>query len=236
MKREIHEGDVVLCTVDKIIGTAIFLKIEGDGEGTMVASEVAAGRIRNLRDYVVPNKKIVCKVLRIDSNNNINLSLRRVVSREKKEVLEKYEKERNSISILKSVLGVKTQKIKEKIEEKNQSVHEFLQNCKDNPNALEDYMVKEEAEKVCRILGEKKEKIVEVKKEFTLKSESPAGIELIKDTLMPYKDNIHYLAAGRFAIIVKAQDYKKANSLVNEILQHVEKKAKEHKAVFEIRK
>ena len=74
---ELEEGEIVLCTVDKIIGTTVFVKIEGNGEGTITTSEIAPGRIRNLRDYVSPGRKIVCKVLRVDVNK-ISLSLRRV--------------------------------------------------------------------------------------------------------------------------------------------------------------
>ncbi len=74
---ELTEGSLVLCTVKKIEKTNIFLDIDGYGEGSMVLSEVAAGRIRNLREYVFPNKKIVCKILNIDKGH-IELSLRRV--------------------------------------------------------------------------------------------------------------------------------------------------------------
>ena len=89
---QIEEGLAVLCTVTKIIGTTVFVKIEDNGEGTIMTSEIAPGRIRNLRDYVVPNKKIVCKILSIDNSNNIHLSLRRVSAKERKEVLEQYSK------------------------------------------------------------------------------------------------------------------------------------------------
>ena len=77
---ELEEGDVVLCTVERIVGTIVFVRIKGDGEGSITMSEIAPGRIRNLRDYVVPKKKIVCKVLRISPNRNTDLSLRRVTS------------------------------------------------------------------------------------------------------------------------------------------------------------
>jgi len=73
---ELEVGDVVLCTVDKIAGTVVFVKIDRNGEGNIITSEIAPGRIRNLREYVVPKKKIVCKILRISPNGNINLSLR----------------------------------------------------------------------------------------------------------------------------------------------------------------
>ena len=111
---ELEVGDVVLCTVDRIVGTVVFVKIEGDGEGSIITSEIAPGRIRNIRDYVVPKKKIVCKVLRI-TGDRIDLSLRRVTPKEQKEVKEQYKQEKSSESILKSVLGDKTSKIIEEI-------------------------------------------------------------------------------------------------------------------------
>ena len=104
---ELEVGDVVLCTVDRIAGTVVFVKIDRNGEGNITTSEIAPGRIRNLRDYVVPKKKIVCKILRISPNGNINLSLRRVTQKEKKEILEQYKQEKSYKSVLKSILGEK---------------------------------------------------------------------------------------------------------------------------------
>ena len=88
----LEEGEIVLCTVDRIDGTNVFVSIEGDGEGIIQTSEIAAGRIRNLRDYVVPKKKIVCKILKI-SGNRVELSLRRVNQKEQKEILEQCTKQ-----------------------------------------------------------------------------------------------------------------------------------------------
>src|SRR3989344_7448069 len=104
-------GDVVLCTVDRIVGTVVFVKIDSIGkelEGGIILSEIAPGRIRNLRDYVVPKKKIVCKILRI-SGDRIDLSLRRVSLKEKKEILEKESQEQSYQSVFKSVLGSKAE-------------------------------------------------------------------------------------------------------------------------------
>lgn len=227
-----EEGDNVLCAVRDIQGTTVFVKIEDNGDGTIVVSEIAPGRIRNLRDYVVPGKRIVCKILKIDKNN-INLSLRRVSDKEKREVMEKYEREKNSLSILKSVVK-NAEEIAEKIK-KQESLHDFLQNCKENPKKLQEYFSEEETEKICKILREKKEKQVEMKKEFSLSSNSPNGVVLIKKILMPYKEKINYLAAGRFVIKIKSQDYKKANSESQKILQEIEEKAKKENCRFEVK-
>ena len=56
-----------------------------DLERSRILSEIAPGRIRNLREYVVTKKRIICKILRI-SGERIYLSLRRVTPKEQKEI------------------------------------------------------------------------------------------------------------------------------------------------------
>lgn len=232
----LEEGDLVLCTVDRIVKTTVFVKIEGNMEGTIVTSEIAPGRIRNLRDYVSPGRRIVCKVLKIDEKGNINLSLRRVIEKERKEVLEKYEKERNALSVLKSVLKEKALEVADKIK-KESSLNEFFQACKINPKELEKYLKKEDAEKICKILQEKKEKLKEVKKEFLLSSKRPDGIKVVKGILSLSKGNceITYLAAGRYIIKLKSDNYKEANQKINSLLTAIEQEAKKQKANFEVK-
>ena len=121
---EFEVGDVILCTVDKITGTIVFVKIDGtDSEGSIITSEIAPGRIRNLRDYVVPKKKIICKIIRI-SDGRINLSLRRVTPKEQKEVREHFKQEKSSESILRSVLGDKAEQVIKEISQFGK-IHEF---------------------------------------------------------------------------------------------------------------
>jgi len=232
---KLKEDDLVLCTVDRIVGTTVFVKIDGNGEGSIITSEIASGRIRNLRDYVVPNKKIVCKVLNIDSQGGVHLSLRRVTAKEKKEVIEKYEKEKSSLSILKSVLKDKAEEIAEEIKEKS-SLYEFLQQCKETPKKLEKYFSKQETEKICKILSQVKEKQAQVKQEFRLTSKLPDGLEVIKDILKIDDKNteISYLAAGRYQIKITDQDYKSANQKKEKILEKIADRAK-NKAEFKIK-
>ena len=233
--KELKEGDVVLCTVEKIVGTTVFVKIEDNGQGSIIVSEIAPGRIRNLRDYVVPNKKIVCKILRI-GKDYANLSLRRVVENERKEVLDKCEKEKNSFSVLRSVLSEKASEVVEKIK-KESSLSEFLQNCKSNPEKLHSYMTKEQAERVCKILSEKKEKKVDIKKEFMLKSNHSDGIKRIKRILdiVVNNGNIKYLAASRFVFSVTAKDFKEANAKMNAAFKEIEKRVKQEQCEFSVK-
>src|SRR3989344_372129 len=148
----LEEGEIVFCTVDRIIGTNVFVKFFQDNkevEGCIVMSEIAPGRIRNLREYVVPKKKIICKVLRI-SGDRIDLSLRRVTQKEQKEVRERYNQEKSYESILKSVLGNRAQGVIESIS-KNNKIYDFLNEAKENPRKLEELTEKEDAKKVLDI-------------------------------------------------------------------------------------
>jgi len=218
-------GDIVLCTVDRIVGTIVFVKIEENGEGSIIMSEVAPGRIRNLRNYVVPKKKIVCKVLRI-SGDRIDLSLRRVTQKEQKEIKEQYKQEKSHINILKSILGKKADDIIKEIL-KEEKIYEFLNEAKKNPKKLEKILGKKDSEKVLKILKAQKQKKIIVKKEILLKTIKPNGLELIKNLLEKIKEvDIKYISAGKYSIKTESTNPKTADNKLKEIISEIEKKAK----------
>ena len=221
----LEEGDIVLCTVDRIVGTTVFVHIEGNGEGSIVFSEVAPGRIRNIRDYVVPKTKIVCKVLRV-SGNHVDLSLRRVTLKEQKELKERYKQEKSFISILKTVIGEKANDVLEKIS-REEGIHDFLQRIKENPKELESVVGAQNSKKILEILGTQKQKKAVVKKEIMLKSTAPNGVEAIKDALEGISGTeIRYLSAGRYSLKREDDDLKQADQKLREILDIIEKRAK----------
>jgi len=233
----LEEGDVVFCTVDRIIGTNVFVKIDEKNrevEGCIVMSEIAPGRIRNIRDYVVPKKKIVCKVLRV-SGDRIDLSLRRVTLKEQKEVKKVYNQEKSYESILKSVLGDKGQDVIETIS-KSSKIYDFLNEAKENPKNLEELIGKEDAKKVLEIINaqQKNRKII-LKKEIFLTTTDPNGIEIIKKLLSKIKETeIRYIAAGKYVLKTESDDAKKADHKLRDILVEIEKDAKKLGAEFSI--
>ncbi len=232
---ELKEDDVVLCTVIKIIKTTVFVKIEGNGEGSIITSEIAPGRIRNLRDYVVPNKKIVCKILRIGTDGLIALTLRRVSDKEKQEVLKKYETEKSTAQILKNLFKEKSTEIINKIKE-NSTLYDFLQEAKDKPEILKKLVGKKDSDKIFKLLSEKKAKTIEVKEFFYLKSYKSDGIYCIKKVLDIKDTNISYVAAGKFRIKIKADNFKQANLLISEIIEKIEQRARQEGCEFVYKK
>lgn len=235
----LEQGEVVLCTVDRIIGTTVFVKIDSENsvEGTIITSEIAPGRIRNLRDYVVPKKKIVCKILRISDKGNIELSLRRVTQKETKEVMEQFKLEKSYEHILKSVLGESSEKIIEKIKSEAK-LFDFIESAKTNPKNLEKIAGKENTKKILDILGEQKEKVSYAKKEITLTTAAPNGLEQIKKILSGAEKKgieVKYISAGKYSLAISSNDLKKSDNELKLYAEELEKYAKENNLNFAVK-
>lgn len=233
MENNLEVGDVVLCTVERIAGTMVFVKIDGNGEGSIILSEIAPGRIRNLRNYVVPKKKIVCKVLRINKKGDIELTLRRVTGKERKEVMDQFKQEKSAKSILKSVLKEKAKDIIEKITKK-EKVTEFLEDAKENSKELEKLVGKKDSESILKILKAEKQKKSIIKKEISLKTTKSNGLSLIKNILNIKEVEVKYVSAGKYSIKIESSDLKKASKSLQEILENLKKKAKKQHVEFSI--
>ncbi len=230
---ELKEDDVVLCTVKSIEGTTVFLEIEGNGVGSMVMSEVAAGRIRNLREYVFPNKKVVCKVLRLAPDGHIELSLRRVTGKEREDAQEKYKKEKTFTSLL-GTLVPDTHAVISEIKKKY-PLAEFFDKIREQPSLLESFIKKEDALRLSTMLAEKEEREKHAKKIFLLKTAAESGLADIKAILAIPEVDIRYLGSGKFSISSTAANFKEANTKIDTALEHIERHAKEKKAVFELK-
>jgi len=238
MVEELEEGQIVFCTVEKIIGTTVFVHIEDDGEGTITTSEISPGRIRNLRDYVVPGKKIVCKILSI-RQSGISLSLRRVKQYERKELLSRITKEKGYKAILKTVIKDKADDIIKEIT-KNFYILDFFENLKENPKPLEKLIGVEDSKKIIKILESKKEKEKQIRQIFRLSNKSDQGISIIKDILQDSckgtKCQISYLAAGKYSMTLKGDNFKELKGENNKVIENIEKHAKKQNCEFSVEK
>jgi translation initiation factor 2 alpha subunit (eIF-2alpha) len=229
----LSEDDLIFCTVTGIEGAAVLLEIEGDDrKGTMAMSEVAAGRIRNLREYISPGRKIVCKVLKV-TPDHIELSLRRVTTKERDQVLDAYKVERAFASVLK-VVGEDPEKVIEKIK-KDFDFVDFLDEARENIELLEKFVGGEKAKRVLEIISEKEGKERMISKKFILRSESGSGLSEIKEILDVKDAEIHYLGSSLFSISVFSKDIKEADNNLLKILEEIENKAKKKKLLFEVR-
>ncbi|MEM4330947.1 MAG: hypothetical protein QW273_02985 [Candidatus Pacearchaeota archaeon] len=231
---QLEEGSLVLCFVEKIEKEIVLVRTEDGTKGTIVSSEIAPGRIKNIREYVYPNKVIVCKVLEVFPTH-LNLSLRRVNQKEKKEVLERYEREKTFERVIKSLLKEKAEEVLKKIKETFGSYSTFIDKVREKEELLEEYLPKEHKEVVKKVI-EKRKKGIEIKKIIKITSFSSDGIKRIKEVLNidNPKIEIKYIAAGNFLLTFRDSEQKKVNSILQEIIDNMEKKAKKLSCTFSV--
>jgi len=231
---EIKEEDLVLCTVERIESNTVFAKLEDGREATLIISEIAPGRIKNLREYVVPNKKIVCKVLRIQGSR-VDISLRRVSSKDKKEFLETKAFENNVRIAFKQILKEKFEEVLENILNNYPSIKEFSEKSKEDKSLIKKYFPAESVELIEKTIN-KKQKDVEVKKIIKTKCLESNGISRIKEIFSsPNKEiEVLYLAAGTFQVKSKGEDYKQANQKLDLFTKDLENRSKKQNCEFEI--
>lgn len=230
-----EEDSLHLCKVESVQKTTVFVKLENGKKGTIVISEIAPGRIRNLRQYVVPNKKVVCKILRLNKGN-VELSLRRVSAKEKKEVLTKYKQEQTAKSAIHSILKEKAVESEKKILEDFKTLSKFLLEAKEDEKLIDKYIPKEFHEKILRIT-QKKKKGVEVKKILNLSCLESDGLERIKKILEIKEGGlkITYISAGKYQLTAKGADYKSLNKKIDALVNDLEKTAKKEKCDFKVK-
>jgi translation initiation factor 2 alpha subunit (eIF-2alpha) len=230
---EYQEGDLVLGTVDQVSNNMCFVKLPCGTKGTIISSEIAPGRIKLMRAHVVPNKKIVCKVLRA-KGDHIELSLRRVGARDRKEVMEKFKQEQAKRAGFRQILGEKFDSVEGKILEDFCDLTEFIEKSREDENVLPKYIPSENLDQIKKIT-EKKKRQVEVRYVLDLKCLKEDGICRIKELLgkfNPEEVKIHYLSAGVFDMRVVADDFKVAKQRMASILEDLEKHSKDLSCEF----
>jgi len=228
-----EENELVMCTVTKVQFHSVFANLDEYGKGGMIhISEVSPGRIRNIRDFVKEGKKVVCKILRINTEKgHIDLSLRRVTETQKRNKVDGIKQEQKAEKILEFVskdLKLDVNKLFEDITanvlKKYESLYEFFQNVVTDSNAIKDAGLDEKTAKKLEEAIKVRIKEVSVKSEGKLKLTSYAsnGIDIVKEALKKAVEtreeniSIKYLGAGTYSFIVIAKDYKEAEKLLKE--------------------
>lgn len=223
------EGDLILCKVEKVTNTITLVSMPNGQEGTIISSEIAPGRIKLMRQYVVPNKQVVCKVLEA-KNNHIHLSLRRVTSKEKKDVLSAFKRTQAIKVAFRQILKDRQKEISKKILENYKNLDEFTSEAKKNPSIIIKFIPSEKVEQIKKII-EKKRKNAELKLLIKIKCLEEDGIKRIKKVFDLGKENIavQYISAGHFRLKLTVKDFKEGKKEMHELMENLEQRAKENK-------
>ena len=232
-------SDFVICTVKKILHHSVFVNLDEyeNLEGLIHISEIAPGRIRNIRDFVKPDKKIVCKVLKVNKDNRqVDLSLRRVSINSMKITIDENRQEEKAEKML-ELAGKQLKFDLEKMykEAGMQIIETFgsLRECfniiaLENSDVLKKLNINETiANVLIKIVREKiKPPRIKVKLTLELRNYDYNGIELIKLLLekaynnykkIGYDINIFYISAPKYQLELTTTDKKNSESLAEKI-------------------
>ncbi len=221
-----EEDEIVLCKVTEILPNSVFVElVEYRRQGMIHISEIAPGRIRNLREYVMIGKEIICKILRLDrERGHIDLSLRRVNSTERQAKLDEIKQElkaeqliANLAKKLKLPVGELYKKLAGPLLKNYSYLHLCFHDVVEGKVNLEKLGLENTiAEELTAAVIEKfkPEKII-VKGEIRLQTYAAKGIEKIKATLEEVQLvsaalSLSYLGAGRYRLVLEDADYKPA--------------------------
>jgi translation initiation factor 2 subunit 1 len=234
-----EEGEIVFCTVTKIQYHAVTVHLdEYDKQGLIPISEVSPGRIRNIRDFVQENKKVVCKVIKVDQERHqIDVSLRRANESQKRAKADAIKQEQKAEKIIAGL----AEKLKKNPEEMYRQVagpvlkhcawvFEAFNNLVEKNEPLEKLGVdKALAKELEAVVKDKiKPKQVSIIEKAAFKSYADNGLELMKQSFAKAMEidpsvQVAYLGGGTYRMMFTAKEYKEAESTIAKVHESMEK-------------
>jgi len=224
--------ELVMCTIKKVFAQGAFASLdEYEGkEGMVHLSEVASGWVKNIRDHVRENQKVVCRVLSVDpKKQHIDLSIRRVKDSERRWKTQRVKLNQRAEKLLElaaSKLGKNLdqayQEIGFDLQDKFGDLYSAMEAASGDINSIKAIVGEEWANMIgsvasqtfqppsCRVIG-----YVE------LSSSAPDGVEVIKSAMINARTSakdenvdvdIYYVGSPRYRIEVTAPSYKAAEN------------------------
>ena len=240
-RRYPEEGELVLGTVTKVFPYGAFVRLEEYKglDGMIHISEISSKWIKNIRDYVKEDQKVVVKVLKMDrEKGHIDLSLKSVKAVQNKQKTEEYKLEQKARKLV-ELAGNKLKDVKSAgkvisaLEEKHGSVYSALEECVEGGEAgLKDAGIEPKwAKALAEVAKENIElPFVEVRANLELTTKAPNGVAIIRDILLDAKKkhsteevevSIKYISAPTYRIELRGEDYKTVEKVLSNITDDV---------------
>jgi translation initiation factor 2 subunit 1 len=229
-------GEFVVVTINRIVPYGAYATLDeyDDAEGLLHISEISSRWVRNIRNHVRENQKTILKVLRVDpEKRHINLSLRRVTEREKRERLLLWKHDKRGQKLFDRAikrLGVDREEAMEKVgdrlKERFGSLYTALEvTVMNGEEALTEIKIPSNWVKVLSEIAESRINIPlkKVRGDLKLTCTTPNGVEVLRDAFKkitkiktPDNANIDISIAGvpRYHIEVLANSYPEAEELL----------------------
>ncbi len=238
------EGEVVMCTVQKVEKFGAFLSLDefGGKEGFIHISEVSTNWVKNIRDFFKEGRKVVAKVMRVDlSKAHIDLSLKRTTEQQKRYKLQQWKQKQKAEKLLELI----TKKLgKTPQEAKAEVVDRLLVSHPDLYSAFEE-VVATGKEVLIRqnVPGEWVDALypllmqsiqipsVSIDGQLSVQCYEPNGVEIVSNALAELakpadgesdiKVSVQVIGPPRYRITVRAGDYKTAEGVLQKRVETI---------------
>lgn len=250
------EGEVLMCTVKKVekFGAFVILDEYHGMEGFIHISEVSTNWVKNIRDFFKEGRKVVVKVMRIDrGKRQIDLSLKRTTEQQKKYKIQQWKQGQKAAKLL-ELASKKLGKTPEQA--RNEVVTKILADFPDLYSGFEE--VARSGRKVLDgrkigkawadaltdlILSNIELPTVTIEGYVSMQCFEANGVEVIRGALgelsKPIPSNgdanlaVQVIGPPKYRVTLEAEDYKTAESLLQQRVEAVEALLKEHDSTFE---
>ena len=233
-----EKGELVLGTVNSIFNQGAFIDLDEypSKRGMLHLTEISLKWVRNIRDYVKENQKVVLLVLRIDNQKgHIDLSLRRVTDSQRKTKLQVIKQRQRSEKLIELLCKEMSCDAKSTMDavisglDDYDSIYEGLEAISSNNNLIKNIELEPPIKKKLLelIINSIKPPEVEVIGYVEMKSHKSDGVNAIRKALEEIKKHkpndveleVSYISAPMYRVKVKAGDYKHAEKALRKSVE-----------------
>jgi translation initiation factor 2 subunit 1 len=229
-----EHGDLVMASIKTVMDYGVYANLdEYNKKGFLHISEISSARIRNIRDFIRENQKLILKVVRVDTEKgHIDLSLRRVTKRERIEKIKSWKKDRKGDTLLYLVAertGIPKDEVYQKVgavlEEKYGLYDGFESVLKGGISVLAQLNVPEELAKIVLQVAEERIRVKTVKVWGILEARCPRanGVKCLKEAFSEAKNShktkdsqivFSVIAVPKYRVEVSAENWKRAEEVL----------------------
>ena len=252
-----ERGELVVCTVRTLENFGAFVTLEeySGKEGLIHIAQISSGWVKHLRDHVREGQKIVCKVLYVDPRRgHIDLSLKEVKESQRREKIKEWKNERKAKKWLALAIAAPTAPLQLNADELAGLETTLLEAYGSLYDAFEDTVqgdidplvelgIRGEVASAIREIAVANIKLptVQIKGYVELRSPVSNGVDVIKEALVKAEElskprpgeqdlrvECFYIGAPRYAIRVKAPNYKEAENVLSDAAAAAIEQVKRH--------
>ncbi|MFO7837281.1 MAG: translation initiation factor IF-2 subunit alpha [Candidatus Thorarchaeota archaeon] len=251
------EYAVAVATKVAPYGAYVELPEYGDKEGFIHISEVSSTWVRNIRNHIHENQRIVVRVLDVDKRKgHIDCSLRRVsdeAKRAKNEAWKRSQKAEKLLEIVGEQSDMSLEETYEKIgwplEDQYGEIYKGLEMASvEEMEALKDIDANKKIKELVVELATDRIEIpsVEIDGEVSIRVPGSGGVEVIKEALKEGLQvaeghenlslEIYTLGSPRYKLRIESLNYKEGEDLLSDVLDNIRKKIEKYNGSMEFKR